>query len=141
MWAYLCSFFLALSSIVLILAAYPPSLLIFHGLLQVSYQIYTTYLASLIFIPVAIHNIFLFASAWKYTKNQANDLYIRMDFTCQRVIKSIFVTTATLDAALLATYYSSPLLPLQAFSVFSAILITISALIIVLLAPTLLVIH
>ena len=64
-----------------------------------------------------------------------------MDLTCQRVTKSVAVTTATLDAALLTTYYTSPLLPLRAFSVFSAILITTSALVVVLLAPTLFVIH
>ena len=37
LWAYLCSFFLASTSIVLVVAAYPPSLLIFHGLLLISY--------------------------------------------------------------------------------------------------------
>ena len=68
LWAYLCSFFLAITSIVIIVATYPPTLLIYHGLFQISYQSYTTYLASLVFIPVATHNIFLYASAWEFSR-------------------------------------------------------------------------
>ena len=63
-----------------------------------------------------------------------------MEFTCQRVIKSVIIGTMILDGALLATY-SSPFEPLRAFSYFAAILVTMSALIVIILVPSLLVIH
>ena len=56
------------------------------------------------------------------------------------MITSIIIGTLVIDGALLATY-SSPFEPLRAFSYFSVVLVTMSALIVILLVPSLLIIH
>ena len=78
LWVYMCSLCLTIFSVILIAASYPPAILIYRGLFEITFSSYTTYISLLILIPVATHNVFIFAEGWEYSARASKNKNIRM---------------------------------------------------------------
>lgn len=129
----------------LILASFPISLVIYTYITQVTFYSSLHNLAVFIVLGIAADDIFVVVDAWTqsetlpelYGKDETETRIKRMSYTYRRAWKAIIVTSSTTSIAFFANL-SSEIMPIQAFGVYAGILILVNYVIFVFYYPALL---
>lgn len=142
-WFHLESFFMAVTSMVLILLSFPVSYFIYSGIFQVSMNTTLNQMTIFIVLGIAADDIFVFCDAWRQSGQFgiiADDHSRRMSYSFKRSFRAILVTSSTTAIAFLANALSD-IRPIRAFGIFAAIIVPVNFLIIILVIPPVQIIH
>lgn len=94
-------------------------------------------------LGIAADDIFVYCDAWRqsgYIKEIAKDERRRTAYAFRRAISAISVTSSTTAAAFLANVVSE-ITPIRAFGIFAAIIIPVNFFIVILVMPSIQIIH
>lgn len=140
---HLRSFLLAFIGILLILFSFSVTALIYQGLFQIGYQSFLHNLVIFIVLGIAADDIFVFIDAWRQSEHiqlYKGDYKLRMSYAWKRSVRAIAITSLTTTVAFLANLIS-PMMPVQSFGIYAAIIIPVNYLLIVMLFPPAVIIH
>ena len=94
-------------------------------------------------LGIAADDIFVFCDAWRqsgYIKAIKNDENRRLAYAFRRALSAISVTSTTTAAAFLANV-ASDITPIRAFGIFAAIIIPVNFFIVILVMPSIQIVH
>ena len=110
---------------------------LYQGIFRIQYLSNLHNLVIFIVLGIAADDIFVFIEAWKQSGQIAvynGDLKKRMSYAWLRARRAIAVTSSTTAVAFLANVFS-PMMPIQSFAVYAAVIIPVNFFLIVLLFP------
>ena len=96
-----------------------------------------------IVLGIAADDIFVFCDAWRQSElipEIANNEYRRLTYSFKRAFRAITVTSSTTAVAFLANA-ASEIRPIRSFGIFAAIIIPVNFFIIVMVMPSIQIIH
>lgn len=128
---------MATIGVTLILLSFGFTALIHQGIFRVTFYANLHNLVIFIVLGIAADDIFVFIDAWRQSaciKLFQNDRKMRMSYAWKRAVRAIAVTSSTTAVAFLANTLS-PMMPIQSFGIYAAIIIPANYLLIVLLFP------
>ena len=127
----------------MILMSFPISYLIYTGIFQITMNTTLNQLTIFIVLGIAADDIFVFCDAWRQAEafpKIASDEHRRLAYAFKRSFRAILVTSSTTAVAFLANALSD-IRPIRAFGIFAAILIPVNFMIVILVVPSLQLIH
>merc|ERR1719491_994528 len=155
---HLGSIFLAAGSLFQILMAFPCTILFYRGIFQIEYLGFLNWLILFVLLGVGADDVFVFTDAWKQSAHFVNTAattkqeskccvaaneeanVLRMCFSFRRAAKAMLVTQTTTFFAFLATA-SSPLMLIEAFGYWAALVVGMNYILVITLYPAILMIH
>ena len=96
-----------------------------------------------IVLGIAADDVFVFCDAWQQSlliTSIKEDEYRRLAYSFKRSFKAIAVTSSTTAVAFLANVFSD-LKPIQSFGIYAAIIIPVNFVIVILVMPSIQIIH
>jgi len=140
---HLKSFFLAGIGVLLILLSFGFTALIHQGIFRVQFYSNLHNLIIFIVLGIAADDIFVFIDAWR--QSACIDIYkgdrnMRMSYAWKRAVRAIAVTSSTTAVAFMSNTLS-PMMPIQSFGIYAAIIIPANYLIIVMIFPAAVIIY
>ena len=142
-WYHLSSFFMAGMTMLMIVLSFPITYTIYGGVFMIPFNDTLIQLSIFIVLGIAADDVFVFCDAWRQStqhKEIANDENLRMAYTFKRAFKAILVTSSTTCVAFLANGLSE-VVPIRAFGIFAAIIIPVNFILIILMMPSIQLIH
>jgi len=142
-WYHLGSFFITSLSMLIILMSFPMTYLIYSGIFQVAMNTTLNQLTIFIVLGIAADDIFVYCDAWRQSEFipfLANDERRRTAYAFKRSFRAILVTSTTTAVAFAANALSD-IRPIRAFGIFAAILIPVNFFILILVLPSIQIIH
>jgi predicted RND superfamily exporter protein len=117
----------------------PFSAVLVQGIGRVAYFGTLQVIAIFLVIGIAADDIFVFIDAWKqsaYVGREViqGDIKKRMAYSFRRGARAMTVTSSTTAVAFFANAFS-PIMPIQAFGLFTGVLIPINFLLVVMIMP------
>jgi len=140
---HLKSLFLAGIGVLLILLSFGFTALIHQGIFRVQFYSNLHNLIIFIVLGIAADDIFVFIDAWR--QSACIDIYKgdrnrRMSYAWKRAVRAIAVTSSTTAVAFMSNTLS-PMMPIQSFGIYAAIIIPANYLIIVMIFPAAVIIY
>lgn len=142
-WFHLESLFMASTAMYLILMSFPVTYLLFTGVCQVTMNTTLNQLTIFIVLGIAADDIFVFCDAWRQSElipEIASNEYRRLTYAFKRAGRAIIVTSSTTAVAFLANTVSE-IRPIRSFGIFAAIIIPVNFIILILVMPSIQIIH
>ena len=141
MWLQTGSLWLTTLGVFSILSSFNITNLIYRIVFDYRYFGVFHVLSIFIILGIGSDNIFVFTDTWKQSeKENHNQLSLRLSRVYRRAAKATFITSFTTMVAFLSNV-PSPLLAISSFGLFSAILVMINYLSVILFFPTVMVAH
>jgi len=142
---HLRSFFLSSIGTILIIFSFPFTMIIVAGIFQVSYFGSLQVISIYIVLGIAADDIFVFVDAWRQSANVSpeifqNDKKKRMAYAFRRGVRAMAVTSSTTSVAFFSNIFS-PLMEIQAFGIFSGVIIPVNYFLVVMLIPPAVIIY
>lgn len=98
-------------------------------------------LSVFIILGIGADDVFVFIDTWKNTENLPfHDISLRLSFVYRRAASAMFITSFTTMAAFFTSVFS-PLLGVSTFGIFSALLVFVNYLSVILFFPTVVITH
>ena len=142
-WYHLASVFMAFMTMLMIVLSFPVTYTLYGGVFQIPFNDTLIQLSIFIVLGIAADDVFVFCDAWRQSKQHASiahDEKLRMAYTFKRAFKAILVTSSTTCVAFLANGLSE-VVPIRAFGIFAAIIIPVNFVLIILIMPSIQLIH
>lgn len=132
------SLFVGTMVIIQIVMSIPISLLFYTNILGIPYFCQLHLFTIIIILGIGADDVFVFHDQWTHTKRikvLRNRLALRMAYTFRKASNAMLITSVTTAVSFLATGIS-PIMPLVAFGVFSALVVVFNYLLILLALPS-----
>ena len=131
------SYFLAVVGVSLIGLSFGVTAMIYQGIFRVHYYSNLHMLVIFIVLGIAADDIFVMMDAWRQSaciEEFQGNYHMRMSYSFKRAIKAIAVTSITTAVAFLANVFS-PIMPIQSFGIYAAIIIPVNYILVVCMFP------
>lgn len=142
---HLRSVFLSGIGTLLIIFSFPFTMILVAGIFRVTYFGTLQIIGVYIVLGIAADDIFVFIDAWRQSQTVAKDVFgndkkKRMAYAFRRGVRAMAVTSSTTSVAFLANIFS-PLMEIQAFGIFSGVIIPVNYFLVVMLLPPAVIIY
>lgn len=140
---HLESLFLAFIGVMLIGFSFSFTAFVYSAIFRITFLANLHNLVIFIVLGIAADDIFVFIDAWRQSAFVAvynGDQRKRISYAWRRAVRAIAVTSSTTAVAFLANVLS-PMMPIQSFGIYAAIIIPGNYLLIVLLFPPAVIIY
>lgn len=140
---HLESFFLASVGVLLIGLSFSFTAFVYQGIFRITFLANLHNLVIFIVLGIAADDIFVFMDAWRQSALVTvyhGDFKKRISYSWRRAVRAIAVTSSTTAVAFLANVLS-PMMPIQSFGIYAAIIIPANYLLIVMLFPPAVIIY
>lgn len=138
------SIWLSSMAISQILLSFPSAIIIYQYIFQITHLGILQILAIYIVLGVGADGMFVFVDTWKLSASQdpsiSGDLEKRMNWVYKRAAKALLVTSSTTFIAFVATAVT-PLVSLQTFGIFSALLVIVNYVLVITFFPSVIIIY
>lgn len=141
MWLQTGSLWITSWAIFSILSSFNITNLIYRIVFDYRYIGIFHVLSIFIILGIGADDVFVFMDTWKQSQgNKYKSLVHRLSDVYRRASKAMFITSFTTIVAFLSNV-SSPLLAISSFGLFSAVLVTVNYLSVILFFPTVVIVH
>lgn len=140
---HLKSFFLTFICMLIIAFSFGTTGLICEYIVGMTYFNILSNFAVFVILGIAADDFFVFFDAWNQSgqfKGVKKDNKKRLAFTLRRAARTMFMTSVTTSVAFLATFFS-PIMPIRAFGIYSAILVPVLFILTCLILPAAVIIY
>ena len=141
MWLQTGSLWITSWAVFSILSSFNITNLIYRIVFDYRYIGIFHVLSIFIILGIGADDIFVFMDTWKQSQNNIyKSLVHRLSDVYRHAAKAMFITSFTTIVAFLSNV-SSPLLAISSFGLFSAVLVTVNYLSVILFFPTVVIVH
>lgn len=142
MWLYTASFFIMITTVVLIFLSLEISFFLYSIVFQVSFFPFMNLLIVIILIGVGVDDVFIYCRIWCLGKSQKNSMTLErlVTTTLRHATLSMSVTSLTTAAALYSSYVSSVLV-LRCFAIFAGTAVVVNFVLMVIWMPTVIIVQ